>query len=298
MWSWRTLAKKRVSCGGPVAGGRPEGRAPRSPAIAWPTTTCSCAIWGEVADSAEEALPVGERLREGVIAARAALVLGLIRHFAGDLETRSQRSAGVSRRRGRSTHVVQRGSACATCTSAAGRPSSSPSSAVSRRHPSRRRRRSDRAESVLNIFSMTFARLSIARVHLLRGDFERALRHLESGFDLVETYDIGLVRRLFIVGCRRLCRGWPARVGHPLVVGGPRSGRSPTLLARGRSWPPGVSRMRPPPPRRLSPPPAGSVSRLRRPSPCWSSPRPCRGGTVRSNRPDRTARRRSASRRR
>jgi tetratricopeptide (TPR) repeat protein len=57
----------------------------------------------------------------------------------------------------------------------------------------------DRAESVVNIFSMTFARLSIARVQLLRGDFERALQHLESGFDLVETYDIGLVRRMFVV---------------------------------------------------------------------------------------------------
>ena len=48
-----------------------------------------------------------------------------------------------------------------------------------------------RADSVRNIFSMAFARYTFARVLLLRCDFERARRLLESGFEYVETYEVG-----------------------------------------------------------------------------------------------------------
>jgi tetratricopeptide (TPR) repeat protein len=57
----------------------------------------------------------------------------------------------------------------------------------------------DRAESVRNLFSMAFAYYAFARVLLMRGDFDRALELLATGFELVETYAIGLVRRMYVV---------------------------------------------------------------------------------------------------
>ena len=192
---------------------------------------------------AEDALAVGERLHEGVIAARAALVLGLIRYYAGDLENaiatfgRGIEAAGDDPLTSFSVgaglcHVHLRGWQ-AVILSELGRFEEA-------------LRLADeafaRAESVLNIFSMTFARLSVARVHLLRGDFERALQHLESGFDLVETYDIGLVRRMFVVWLPVAYAG----VGRPesaipLVSQGPPQwpithiARARALLAAGRA---------------------------------------------------------------
>lgn len=50
-----------------------------------------------------------------------------------------------------------------------------------------------------NLFSMAFAHYALARVLLMRGDFDRALGLLESGFDLVEAYRLGLVRRMHVL---------------------------------------------------------------------------------------------------
>ena len=192
---------------------------------------------------AEDALAVGERLREGVIAARAANALGYIRYHSGDLENaiaafgRGIEAAGDDPLTSFSVgaglcHVHLRGSQAIVLSELG-------------RFEEALRLADDaftRAESVLNVFSMAFARLSFARVHLLRGDFERALQHLESGFDLVETYDIGLVRRLFVVWLPVAYAG----VGRPesameLVSQGPpvwpitHIARARALLAAGRA---------------------------------------------------------------
>jgi hypothetical protein len=49
------------------------------------------------------------------------------------------------------------------------------------------------------------------RVLLIRGEFEPALERLESGLELINTYDIGLVRRMYLVWCAHVY----ALVGRP-----------------------------------------------------------------------------------
>jgi tetratricopeptide (TPR) repeat protein len=149
---------------------------------------------------AEEALEAGERLEEPVTAARAALALGLIRYNSGDLEgafdafARGIKAAGDDPLTTFSVgvglcHVHLRGWQ-AVLLGERGRFEDALGLANDAL---------DRADSVHNIFSMAFARWALARVLLMRGDFEGAVARLESGFQYVETYEIGLVRRLYVV---------------------------------------------------------------------------------------------------
>ena len=149
---------------------------------------------------AEGALAVAERLEDGNIGARAGLALGLIRYACGDLPgaidaiARGIKAAGddpltmfsvgtglchvhlrgwqaiIHTERGNFEEAVRLGEEAL-----------------------------ERAESVRNIFSTAFARLALGRVLLARGAVERALALLASGWTLVETYEIGLVRRVYTV---------------------------------------------------------------------------------------------------
>jgi DNA-binding SARP family transcriptional activator len=149
---------------------------------------------------AEESLGVAERLGDDMTGARAANALGLICYAAGDLEeavdalTRGISAAGDDALTTFSVglglcHVHLRGWK-ALLLAELGRGVD----ALRLAHEAL-----DRAESAQNIFSTAFARLMLARVLLIQGEVESALKLLESGFDLVETYDIGLVRRMYVV---------------------------------------------------------------------------------------------------
>ena len=149
---------------------------------------------------AEEALAIAERLGEHVTAARAANALGLIRYNSGDL--------------GGALDAFARG-----ITAAGDDPLTTFSVGVGLCHVHLRGWQAillgelgrfedalrladdalDRADSVRNIFSMAFARYALARVLLMRCEFDRAIALLESGFEYVETYEVGLVRRLYVV---------------------------------------------------------------------------------------------------
>lgn len=149
---------------------------------------------------AEEALGVAERLGEELTAARAGFALGVICFGSGDLkgavdafargivaagdDLLTMFSVGVGL-----CHVHLRGWQ-AIVLGELGRFDE----AVPLVHEAL-----ERAESVHNIFSMAFAHSAIARVALLRGDADGALAAFESGFQLVERYEIGLVRRIYAV---------------------------------------------------------------------------------------------------
>ena len=149
---------------------------------------------------AEEALEVAERFEEPVTAARAANALGLIRYNSGDLDgafdafARGIKAAGDDPLTTFSVgvglcHVHLRGWQAILLGELG-------------RFEEALRLADDalqRADSVRNIFSMAFARYAFARVLLLRCDFEGAVALLESGFEYVETYEVGLVRRLYVV---------------------------------------------------------------------------------------------------
>jgi tetratricopeptide (TPR) repeat protein len=149
---------------------------------------------------AEDALAVAERLGEEMTAARAANALGLIRYASGDLEgaidafARGIKAAGEDPLTMFSVgvglcHVHLRGWQ-GVLLAELGRFDD----ALRLAHEAL-----DRAESVRNLFSMAFARHALARVLLIRGDSDRALTLLERGFEDVEAYQIGLVRRLYVV---------------------------------------------------------------------------------------------------
>lgn len=149
---------------------------------------------------AEEALGVAERLGEEVTAARAANALGLVRYASGDLEgaidafARGIKAAGEDPLTMFSVgvglcHVHLRGWQ-GVLLAELGRFDD----ALRLAHEAL-----DRAESVRNLFSMAFARYALARILLIRGDSDRALALLELGFEDVKAYEIGLVRRLYVV---------------------------------------------------------------------------------------------------
>jgi tetratricopeptide (TPR) repeat protein len=149
---------------------------------------------------AEDALRVAEQLAEDVTAARAANALGLIRYASGDLEgaidafARGIKAAGDDPLTMFSVgvglcHVHLRGWQ-GVLLAELGRFDD----ALRLAHEAL-----DRAESVRNLFSIAFARYALARVLLIRGDNDRALALLELGFEDVETYEIGLVRRMYVV---------------------------------------------------------------------------------------------------
>jgi DNA-binding SARP family transcriptional activator len=149
---------------------------------------------------AEDALRVAERLKEEMTAARAANALGLIRYSSGDLEgaidafARGIKAAGEDPLTMFSVgvglcHVHLRGWQ-GVLLAELGRFDD----ALRLAHEAL-----DRAESVRNLFSMAFARYALARILLIRGDNDRALALLELGFEDVETYEIGLVRRMYVV---------------------------------------------------------------------------------------------------
>lgn len=149
---------------------------------------------------AEDALQVAERLGEEVTAARAANALGLIRYASGDLDgaidafARGIKAAGEDPLTMFSVgvglcHVHLRGWQ-GVLLAELGRFDD----ALRLAHEAL-----DRAESVGNLFSMAFARYALARILLTRGENEQALALLELGFEDVETYEIGLVRRLYVV---------------------------------------------------------------------------------------------------
>jgi DNA-binding SARP family transcriptional activator/tetratricopeptide (TPR) repeat protein len=149
---------------------------------------------------AEESLAFAERAGGDVIAARAANALGLIRYASGDLVgaieafTRGIKAAGDDPLTTFSVgvglcHVHLRGHQ-AIIFAELGRFEDALRLAEDAR---------DRAESVRNLFSMAFAHYAFARVLLMRGDFDRALGSLATGFELVEAYAIGLVRRMYVV---------------------------------------------------------------------------------------------------
>jgi DNA-binding SARP family transcriptional activator len=149
---------------------------------------------------AEDALRVAEQLAEDVTAARAANALGLIRYASGDLEgaidafARGIKAAGEDPLTMFSVgvglcHVHLRGWQ-AVLLAELGRFDDALRLA---------QEALDRAESVRNLFSIAFARYALARVLLIRGDNDRALALLELGFEDVETYEIGLVRRMYVV---------------------------------------------------------------------------------------------------
>ena len=149
---------------------------------------------------AEESLAFAERAGEEMTAARAASALGLIRYGSGDLEgaidafARGIKAAGDDPLTTFSVgvglcHVHLRGHQ-AIAFAELGRFEDALRLAEDAR---------DRADSVHNLFSMAFAHYALARVLLMRGDFDRALGLLESGFALVEAYELGLVRRMYVV---------------------------------------------------------------------------------------------------
>ena len=149
---------------------------------------------------AERALGIAERLGEEITAARAANALGVIRYRSGDLEgavdafARGIKAAGDDPLTMFSVgvglcHVHLRGFQ-AIVLAELGRFED----ALPRIHEAR-----ERAESVRNIFSMAFAHWALARVLVLRGEFAAALASLEAGFHFVERYEIGLVRRMYVV---------------------------------------------------------------------------------------------------
>ena len=149
---------------------------------------------------AEDALRVSEQLAEEVTAARAAYALGLIRYASGDLEgaidafARGIKAAGEDALTMFSVgvglcHVHLRGWQ-SVALAELGRFDD----ALRLAHEAL-----DRAESVRNLFSMAFARYALARVLLMRGDNDQALALLELGFEDVEMYEIGLVRRMYVV---------------------------------------------------------------------------------------------------
>jgi DNA-binding SARP family transcriptional activator len=149
---------------------------------------------------AEEALAFAERAGGEMIAARAANALGLIRYASGDLEgaidafARGIKAAGDDPLTTFSVglglcHVHLRGHQ-AIAFGELGRFDEALRLAEDAR---------DRAVSVRNLFSMAFAHYALARVLLMRGDFDRALELLEAGFDLVQFYELGLVRRMYVV---------------------------------------------------------------------------------------------------
>jgi len=149
---------------------------------------------------AEDALRVAERLEDEVTAARAANALGLIRYASGDLEgaidafARGIKAVGEDPLTTFSVgvglcHVHLRGWQ-GILLAELGRFDD----ALRIAHEAL-----ERAESVRNLFSMAFARYALARILLIRGEDDGALALLELGFEDVEAYEIGLVRRMYVV---------------------------------------------------------------------------------------------------
>ena len=148
----------------------------------------------------EEALAIAERLDDGITGARAANALGLIRYASGNFEgavdafARGIKAAGDDPLTTFSVglglcHVHLRGWQ-ALLLAELGRFAD----ALPLAHEAL-----ERAEAVRNIFSTAFAHLMLARVLVIRGELPPALEHFETGLELVETYDIGLVRRMYVV---------------------------------------------------------------------------------------------------
>ena len=143
---------------------------------------------------------MAERLGDEVTAARAAYALGIIRYAAGELEGANDAFARGIKAAGEDPltmfsvgvglcHVHLRGFQ-SVLLAELGRFDD----ALCLAHEAL-----DRAEAVTNLFSMAFARQALARILLIRGDTDAALSLLERGFEDVEAYEIGLVRRMYVV---------------------------------------------------------------------------------------------------
>lgn len=149
---------------------------------------------------AEEALGVAERLAEDITAARAAFALGVIRYASGELEgavdafSRGIKAAGDDPLTMFSVgvglcHVHLRGWQ-AIVLADLGRFDE----ALPLAHEAL-----ERADAVRNLFSTAFAHSALGRVLMIRGEITSALASFESGFELVERYEMGLVRRVYMV---------------------------------------------------------------------------------------------------
>ena len=147
-----------------------------------------------------EALEFAERAGGEIIAARGAFSLGLIRYASGDLLgaidafTRGIKAAGDDPLTTFSVgvglcHVHLRGQQAVVLAELGRFEEALPLA----------REALDRANAVRNLFSTAFAHSVVARALLFKGDFEDALEQLESGFELVKTYEFGLVRRIYVV---------------------------------------------------------------------------------------------------
>ena len=149
---------------------------------------------------AEESLAVAERLGEEIAAARAAHSLAIMRYASGELEgavdafARGIEAAGDDPLTMFSVgiglcHVHLRGFQ-GIVLAELGRFEEA---------MARVREALERAESVRNIFSMAFAHWALGRVLSMRGEVDAALASYEWGFHFVERYEIGLVRRMYMV---------------------------------------------------------------------------------------------------